>query len=130
MAAFLTTTLLFRGMLVRLQFIHTDTETRRDLQFTLKPGNFGIWNGILLVSRLVSQSVHRCVPEGNILIEEEPLLSSQGRVRNFIQEPDSSIYVSVENPGRIIRIQPDKHQKIPKKAMQLNTPPLNWSLNR
>ena len=68
---------------------------------------FGKWKGNLLVSGLVSQTVHRCVIQGNTIIEEEPILSNQGRVRNVIQGPEGLIYVSVENPGRIIRIQPD-----------------------
>ncbi len=67
---------------------------------------FGNLEGNLLVGGLVSQKVHRCVIEENTVTEAEPLLSNQGRVRNIVQGPDGSIYVSVENPGRIIQIQP------------------------
>jgi aldose sugar dehydrogenase len=67
---------------------------------------FGNWKGNLLVSGLVSQKVHRCVIDGDKIIEEQPLLSGTGRVRNVVQAPDGSIYVSVENPGRIIQITP------------------------
>jgi glucose/arabinose dehydrogenase len=44
---------------------------------------------------------------GDKLVEEDVLLSNSGRVRNVVQAPDGSIYVSVENPGRIIQILPE-----------------------
>lgn len=63
--------------------------------------------GDLLVSGLVSGEVHRCsVGNGNVR-EEEPLLDGLGRVRDVAQAPDGSIYVSVENPGRIIQVLPE-----------------------
>jgi len=68
---------------------------------------FKSWKGNLLVSGLVSQKLIRCVVHGNKIIEEDVLLSNSGRVRNVIQAPDGSIYVSVENPGRIIQIFPE-----------------------
>jgi glucose/arabinose dehydrogenase len=69
--------------------------------------NFKSWKGNLLVSGLVSQKLIRCVVNGDKLVEEDVLLSNSGRVRNVIQAPDGSIYVSVENPGRIIQILPE-----------------------
>ena len=68
---------------------------------------FKSWKGNLLVGGLVSQKLIRCVVRGNKIIEENVLLSNSGRVRNVIQAPDGSIYVSVENPGRIIQIFPE-----------------------
>jgi glucose/arabinose dehydrogenase len=68
---------------------------------------FKSWKGNLLVSGLVSQKLIRCVVNGDKLVEEDVLLSNSGRVRNVIQAPDGSIYVSVENPGRIIQIIPE-----------------------
>ena len=68
---------------------------------------FKSWKGNLLVGGLVSQKLIRCVVRGNKIIEEDVLLSNSGRVRNVIQAPDGSIYVSVENPGRIIQIFPE-----------------------
>lgn len=47
------------------------------------------------------------VVEDNEVTEETVLLSGEGRIRNVIQGPDGSIYVSVEGPGRIIRITPE-----------------------
>lgn len=68
---------------------------------------FKSWKGNLLVSGLVSQKLIRFVVNGDKLVEEDVLLSNSGRVRNVIQAPDGSIYVSVENPGRIIQIIPE-----------------------
>lgn len=68
---------------------------------------FKSWKGNLLVSGLVSQKLFRCVLNGNKIVEEDVLLSNSGRVRNVIQAPDGSIYVSVEIPGRIIQILPE-----------------------
>jgi glucose/arabinose dehydrogenase len=47
------------------------------------------------------------VVEEDKIVEEDVILSDSGRVRNVIQAPDGSIYVSVENPGRIIQILPE-----------------------
>ena len=68
---------------------------------------FKSWKGNLLVSGLASHELYRCVVNNNKIIEEDVLLSNYGRVRNVIQAPDGSIYVSVENPGRIIQIIPE-----------------------
>jgi aldose sugar dehydrogenase len=68
---------------------------------------FSSFNGNLLVTGLVSKNLHRCVITGNKVTEAEPLLSDVGRVRDVALAPDGSIYVSVEDPGRIIRITPE-----------------------
>ena len=68
---------------------------------------FKSWKGNLLVSGLASQKLYRFVENNNNITEEQVLLSNSGRVRNVIQAPDGSIYVSVENPGRILQIIPD-----------------------
>jgi len=66
---------------------------------------FKSWKGNLLVTGLASHKLYRCVVNNNKITEEFVLLS-EGRVRNVVQAPDGSIYVSVENPGRIIQILP------------------------
>jgi glucose/arabinose dehydrogenase len=68
---------------------------------------FKSWKGNLLISGLASQKLYRCVVRDNKITEEDVLLSNAGRIRNVIQAPDGSIYVSVENPGRIIQIIPE-----------------------
>jgi glucose/arabinose dehydrogenase len=69
--------------------------------------DFDFLEGNLLVSGLVTESLHRCVVSNGKVTEMEPLLKDVGRVRDVAQAPDGSIYVSVENPGRIIRITPE-----------------------
>lgn len=73
----------------------------------IKSDKFGSLKGSLLVTGLVSKNLHRCVISGNKITEAEPLLSNAGRVRDVAEAPDGSIYVSVENPGRIIKITPE-----------------------
>jgi glucose/arabinose dehydrogenase len=68
---------------------------------------FKSWKGNLLVSGLVSQKLFRCVVRDDKVVEEDVILSDSGRVRNVIQAPDGSIYVSVEGPGRIIQLLPE-----------------------
>jgi glucose/arabinose dehydrogenase len=66
--------------------------------------SFLSWKGNILVSGLASQKLHMCKVENGQITGQEVVLSDYGRVRDVIQAPDGSIYVSVENPGRIIRI--------------------------
>ncbi|MDZ7633400.1 MAG: alpha/beta fold hydrolase [Bacteroidales bacterium] len=73
----------------------------------ISSNKFKSWKGNLLVSGLVSQKLIRCVVNGDKIVEEDVLLSNSGRVRNVVQAPDGSIYMSVENPGRIIQILPE-----------------------
>jgi glucose/arabinose dehydrogenase len=88
--------------------IHTWTPSVATGGITFITSNkFKSWKGNLLVSGLVSQKLFRYVVDGEELIQEDDLLSNSGRVRNVIQAPDGSIYVSVENPGRIIQIIPE-----------------------
>ena len=75
---------------------------------TFITGNkFKSWNGNLLVSGLATQELYRCVVKDNMVTKAEVLFNNYGRVRNVIQAPDGSIYVSVENPGRILQIIPE-----------------------
>ncbi len=67
---------------------------------------FMSWKGDLLAAGLASQKLYRCIVTDNRVIAETELLSGYGRVRNVIQGPDGAVYVSVEGPGRIIRIMP------------------------
>lgn len=64
---------------------------------------FRAWNGNLLSGGLALSYLSRLELEGNKIVREEKLLQGN-RVRNVKQAPDGSIYVSVESPGRIIRL--------------------------
>lgn len=75
---------------------------------TFVPGNdFDFPEGNLLVAGLVTKTLHRCIIEDGKVTETEPLLDNLDRIRDVAQAPDGSIYVSAENPGRIIRITPE-----------------------
>lgn len=62
--------------------------------------------GNILVAGLVTGKVHRCSVSGGKITEKEPV-ASFGRVRDIAQAPDGTIYISIENPGRIIRLIPE-----------------------
>ena len=74
---------------------------------SITSSKFKSWKSNLLVSGLVSQKLIRCEVDGNKIVEKDVILNNSGRVRNVIQAPDGSIYVSVEDPGRIIQILPE-----------------------
>ncbi|QHV95803.1 PQQ-dependent sugar dehydrogenase [Spirosoma endbachense] len=64
------------------------------------------WKGNLLIGSLRFQYLNRCVMEGNKVVKQENLLKNVGRLRNIKQGPDGYLYVSVEDPGYIFRLQP------------------------
>lgn len=70
-------------------------------------GKFGEMEGDLLVCGLVTEKLHRVEIRDGKITEKDPLLNREGRVRDVAIAPDGSIYVSVENPGRIIQILTD-----------------------
>ncbi|MBO0938664.1 PQQ-dependent sugar dehydrogenase [Fibrella sp. HMF5335] len=61
------------------------------------------WKGNLLVGGLALNYLSRLELDGNKVVRESKLLDGN-RVRNVKQAPDGSIYVSVENPGRVLRL--------------------------
>jgi glucose/arabinose dehydrogenase len=67
---------------------------------------FKDWKGSLVVGGLASQKLYRCVLDGARVVSTEVIPGVSGRVRNVIQGPDGSLYVSVEGPGRILRLRP------------------------
>lgn len=70
----------------------------------ISSNSFKKWKGNLLISSLTFTYLAKCLIESNKVVNETKLLNGIGRVRNVKQAPDGSIYVSVEGPGRIIRI--------------------------
>ena len=65
------------------------------------------WKGSLLSGALAHQYLARITLEGTSVTTKEKLLEKIGRVRNVKQGPDGFIYLSVEGPGRIIRVMPE-----------------------
>ena len=64
---------------------------------------FGSWKGNLLVGGLALTYLSRLELNGNQVVRESKLLEGN-RIRNVKQAPDGSIYVSVEGPGRVLRL--------------------------
>lgn len=66
--------------------------------------NFKAWKGNLLTGSLKFNHVSRVVVQDNKIVSEEKILEGIGRVRNIKQGPDGNLYVSVEGPGKIIKV--------------------------
>lgn len=64
------------------------------------------WKGNFLVGALAFQLVARLEMADGKFVKEERLLEKMGRVRAVVQSPDGYIYVTVENPGKIVRLVP------------------------
>ncbi|MBO0932578.1 PQQ-dependent sugar dehydrogenase [Fibrella aquatilis] len=64
---------------------------------------FKTWKGNLLVGGLALNYLSRLELDGNKVVRENKLLEGN-RIRNVKQAPDGSIYVSVENPGRVLQL--------------------------
>lgn len=67
---------------------------------------FPQWRNHLFVAGLVSQELRRLVLSKYSVVEEEVILSEQGRVRDVATGPDGFIYVALNDPDRIIRLIP------------------------
>ncbi len=78
----------------------------QNIEYLFTTNGSNSWNGNLLVGGLASRKLYRCVNNNNKVTSEHIIPEIDGRVRNVIQAPDGSIYVSVQNPGRIIQIPP------------------------
>jgi glucose/arabinose dehydrogenase len=67
---------------------------------------FKRWYGNLLSGALAGAHVHRIMLQDGKVVETERLWNGLGRIRNIKEGPDGNIYLSVEGPGRIIRVSP------------------------
>lgn len=64
------------------------------------------WKGNFLVGALAFQLVARLELADGKFVKEERLLEKMGRVRAVVQSPDGYIYITLENPGKIVRLVP------------------------
>lgn len=64
------------------------------------------WKNNLLVGSLRFKYLERLVINGHAVQHREKLLEGIGRVRNVVVSPEGYIYVSVETPGKIVRLLP------------------------
>ena len=64
------------------------------------------WKGNLFVGALAGQHLSRLVLDGERIVGEERLLSTEGeRIRDIRQGPDGALYALTDHPeGRILRI--------------------------
>jgi aldose sugar dehydrogenase len=64
------------------------------------------WTGNLFVGALAGQHLTRLILDGERVIGEERLLTTQGdRIRDVRQGPDGALYVLVDHPeGRVLRV--------------------------
>ena len=69
---------------------------------------FPHWTGNLFVTALAQQELRRIVIDGEKVVSQEVILKDIGRLRDVASGPDGSIYVAVNDPGRIIRLVPGK----------------------
>jgi glucose/arabinose dehydrogenase len=67
---------------------------------------YGNWKGSYLSGGLALQHLARVKFDEKNKAETETLLKNIGRIRDVKQSPDGFIYISVENPGRIIKLVP------------------------
>lgn len=68
---------------------------------------FGTLKGSLATGALAETYLSILTISNNQITGEVKLLADQGRVRNVRQGPDGNLYVSLEGPGRIVRIVPN-----------------------
>lgn len=68
---------------------------------------FGSLKGGLATGALAETYLSILTISNNQITGETKLLTGQGRVRNVKQGPDGNLYVSLEGPGRIVRVVPN-----------------------
>ena len=64
---------------------------------------FKNWENNLLVTSLKFENLYRLTIKKNKVIDQEIIYSAGSRIRDVETGPDGSIYVALEDPGRIIR---------------------------
>ncbi len=64
------------------------------------------WENNILIGSLSFKYLERVVLKDHSVVKREKLLEDIGRVRNVVMGPDGFVYVSIENPGKILRLMP------------------------
>ena len=67
---------------------------------------FPRWQGNLFVTALAQQELRRLVLAGHRVTQQEVLFKNIGRVRDVCAGPDGFIYVALNGPDKIIRLEP------------------------
>ena len=66
------------------------------------------WKHNLLLGSLPLKHLERVVIKNNSVLHREELIEGIGRVRNVVMSPDGYIYLSIETPGKILRLIPSE----------------------
>ena len=69
---------------------------------------FPRWNGNIFVTALAQQELRRIVLDGQRVTKQEVLFKNIGRVRDVCTGPDGLIYVALNGPNKIVRLEPVK----------------------
>jgi glucose/arabinose dehydrogenase len=69
---------------------------------------FPRWEGNLFVTALAQQELRRVLLDGQRVVKQEVLFKNIGRVRDVCTGPDGLIYLALNRPNRIIRLEPVK----------------------
>ncbi len=72
----------------------------------VKGDRYPNWKNNILTGSLRFEYLQRVVLEGEKVVHEEKLLQNIGRVRNVEMSPDGYIYVAIEKPGKILKLNP------------------------
>ena len=76
---------------------------------TFYTGNpFPHWKNNLFVSSLAAQELRRLVLVDDKVQSQEILFKDIGRIRDVITGPDGFLYVVLNSPGKIVRLEPAK----------------------
>jgi aldose sugar dehydrogenase len=67
---------------------------------------YGIWKGDFVSGSLALRYLSKLSKNVNGEYSNKKLFEGIGRVRNVKMSPDGYIYISVENPGRIMKLNP------------------------
>jgi aldose sugar dehydrogenase len=67
---------------------------------------YGSWKGSFLAGGLALQNLSRVEIKNGKAVGSTPL-KGIGRVRDVKESPDGYIYLSIESPGRIVRLVPE-----------------------
>jgi glucose/arabinose dehydrogenase len=68
---------------------------------------FPKWTGNLFVTALAQQELRRVViDENNEVTHQEVLMKDLARLRDVASGPDGTLYVVMNDPGRIVRLVP------------------------
>jgi glucose/arabinose dehydrogenase len=67
---------------------------------------FPRWKHNLFVTGLASEELRRVVIEGHRVVEQEVVFKGIGRVRDVASGPDGFLYVVLNKPDRLVRLEP------------------------